>query len=101
MSSTDTESQKVTPPVESPEQSSPAAKRKFDTRSELSEQVGTDTLLVPAGKTPRQVLLEQIASEENEALTRKHRAIAEGTPERPFVQELGIDATAVPETLSR
>ncbi len=102
MSSTHTESpQKVAPPVESTEQSSQAAKRKFDTRSELKEQVGTDTVLVRDGKTPRQVLLEKIASEENEALSRNRQAVAESAPERPYCQDLGVDATSVPQTLAR
>ena len=35
------------------EQSSHAAKRKFETRSDLTERAGIDTVLVPAGKTPR------------------------------------------------
>jgi hypothetical protein len=102
MSSTRTEpEQEVAPPVESTEPSSPAARRKFDTRSELSEQVGTDTVLVRDGKTPRQVLLEQIASEENEALARNRQAVAESASDRPYCQELGIDATSVPQTLAR
>jgi hypothetical protein len=102
MSSTHTESpQEVAPPVQSTEQSSPVAKRKFDTRSELSEQVGTDTVLVRDGKTPRQVLLEQLACEENEALSRNRQAVAESAPERTYCQDLGIDATSVPQTLAR
>src|SRR6266513_1325573 len=32
------------------EQSSHAAKRKFETRSDLTERAGIDTVLVPAGK---------------------------------------------------
>ena len=88
MSSTTESPQKVAPPVENTEQSSQAAKRKFDTRSELKEQVGTDTVLVRDGKTPRQVLLEQIAIEENEALARNRQAVAEGAPERRYCQDL-------------
>src|SRR5437762_2321436 len=102
MSSTKTDlPQEVAPPTESAEQLSAAARRKFDTRSELSEQVGTDTVLVRDGKTPRQVLLEQIANEQNEALTRTHGGIAEGAPQGPYCQELGIDATTIPQTLAR
>src|SRR5262245_38812574 len=66
MSNTKTDlPQEVAPVVDSAQQSSDATRKKFDTRSELSEQVGTDTVRVRDGKTPRQVLLEQIAIEEN------------------------------------
>src|SRR5436309_6591401 len=93
--------QEVAPSSESSESSPPDTRRKFDTRSELSDQVGTDTVLVRDGKTPRQVLLEQIAIEENEALSRNRQAVAESAPERPYCQDLGIDAASVPQTLAR
>jgi len=102
MSSTDTQSsQEVAPPLESVEQSSPEAKRKFDTRSELKEQVGTDTVHVRDGKTPRQVLLEQIAREGNQALTRNRDVVTESGPEKPYCQDLGIDPTSASQTLAR
>src|SRR5207302_4532581 len=93
--------QEVASPIERGQPSSPDTRRKFDTRSELSEQVGTDTVLVRDGKTPRQVLLEQIAIEENEALARNRQAVAEGAPERRYCQDLGVDETSVPRTLAR
>lgn len=100
MSSTKTDlPQEVAPVVDSAQQSSEATQKKFDTRSELSEQVGTDTVLVRDGKTPRQVLLEQIAIEESEA--RSLLGVTESTPEKPFCQDLGIDPTTVPQTLTR
>src|SRR5207248_8059437 len=102
MSSTDTQSpQEVAPPVDSVEQSTPEVKRKFDTRSELSEQVGTDTVLVRDGKTPRQVLLDEVAREETEGLTRSRQTVTESASEKPFCQTLGIDLTSVPQTLDR
>src|SRR5437763_6112715 len=91
--------QEVASPIERGQPSSPDTRRKFDTRSELSEQVGTDTVLVRDGKTPRQVLLEQIAIEENEA--RSLLGVTESAPEKPFCQDLGIDATTIPQTLAR
>jgi hypothetical protein len=102
MSSTDTKAlHDIALPPETADQSSAPARRKFDTRSELKEQVGTDTLLVRDGKTPKQVLLEQIANEGNQALTRNREFVTEDAPAQPYCQDLGIDPASVSQTLAR
>jgi len=102
MSRTETKAlQDIALPPETADQPSAPVRRKFDTRSELSEQVGTDTVQVRDGKTPRQVLLEQIANEGNQALGQNRGVATESGPEKPFCQDLGIDAASVPQTLPR
>ena len=79
----------VVPSTESAEPASQADRRKFDTRSELSDQVGTDTMLVRDGTTPRQVLLEQMANEEIEELTRRGGVVAESALTMDFAPKDG------------
>jgi hypothetical protein len=99
MSNADTDRQEnIATPDKGIEQSGLAAKRKFETRSELSDQVGIDTLLVRDGKTPRQIL-EEALSQETEGLARP--TVTEDAPESPYCQTLGIDLAAVPQTLTK
>jgi hypothetical protein len=100
MSRTETKAlQDIALPPETADPSSAPVRRKFDTCSELSEQVGTDTVQVRDGKTPRQVLLEQIANEGNPALGQNRGVATES--EKPFCQDLGIDPASVPQALAR
>jgi hypothetical protein len=88
-------------PVKVEEPSAPA-KPKFDTHSELSDRAGTDTIIVPPGKTPRQALLEQAAREFEEALASPAlEQAAQVVSEKPFCETLGISVSSAPQTLVR